>query len=490
MADLEIPADAADHPERPEQSAVTTGPLPFPPAPDQAGAASDAGVTSDPVAPALPPECDAGALAEPERRADPRSHAAGCWSILLPLSVFFAVLLLAAYLAPALLTRWQLAQAAAEAEAAYQRRHAELKAEAEAADARLDLLDRRTQLVSLGYRELVRKVAPIVVNVTNFKAAHGAELGGLHKRHLIYDPDTDRHYFRAGSGSGLIVKPRLILTNHHVVKEAERLRVTLASGRSLTVGREQVTVDPLTDLAVIRLPADGPGAAREEFDQTAEFANSDKDVEPGDLVVAVGSPLGLRNTVTQGIISAKGRLLPNMIDGVELLQTDTHINPGNSGGPLFDLRGRVVGINVAISSDTGGSQGIGWVIPSNTASEIFTKLAAGGEIVRGFLGVALDNVSPEEARKLRLEDGGGIRVLEVVPDSPAARAKVRRGDVIVAFDKEVLKHEDPSGHLRQKIMEMPIGRRVSVEVLRGGARHTLHVEIGRRPDRLSRPTEK
>jgi S1-C subfamily serine protease len=489
MADLERPADA-DHPERPEQSAVTTGFLPFPPAHDQAGPDSEAGVASAPVAAALLPESDTGAVPEPERRPVPPSHAAGCWSILLPLSVFLAVLLLAAYVAPALLARWQLAQAAAEAEAVYQRRRAELKAEAEAADARLELLDRRTQLVSLGYRELVRKVTPIVVNVTNFRQAHGAELGGPRKRHLVYDPDTDRHYLQAGSGSGLIVRPRQILTNYHVVKDAERLRVTLASGRSLSVGREQVTEDPLTDLAVIRLPEDGPGAAREEWNQTAEFANSDKDVEPGDLVVAVGSPLGLKNTVTQGIISAKGRLLRNMLDTVELLQTDTHINPGNSGGPLFDLRGRVVGINVAIASETGGSQGIGFVIPSNTAREIFTKLAAGGEVVRGFLGVLLEEVSPEEARKLGLEDCGGIRVVEVVPDSPASRAKVHRDDVIVAFDKEALKQDNPSGHLRQKVMETPIGRKVPVEVLRGGARRTLHIEIGRLPDRLSRPSGK
>src|SRR5262249_40593506 len=159
------------------------------------------------------------------------------------------------------------------------------------------------------------------------------------------------------------------------------LRVTFASGRwaAVPVSSRTVATDPLTDLAVIRLPAASDAGLRHDFNVTAEFADSDKDVQVGDWVLAVGSPLGLKETVTAGIISAKGRIL-GMLDMVELLQTDAAINPGNSGGPLFDQHGRVAGINVAIASETGGNQGLGFAIPSNTAREIFAKLAEKGEV--------------------------------------------------------------------------------------------------------------
>src|SRR5439155_20385879 len=142
-------------------------------------------------------------------------------------------------------------------------------------------------------------------------------------------------------------------------------------------------------------------AGREDLNASAEFADSDKDVHVGDWALAIGSPLGLRQTVTQGVISAKGRVL-GMLDLVELLQTDAAINPGNSGGPLFDQYGRVVGINVAIASDNGGNQGIGFAIPSNTARRIAAQLLEEGEVQRGYLGIALDEVPPAQARDQKI----------------------------------------------------------------------------------------
>lgn len=254
------------------------------------------------------------------------------------------------------------------------------------------------QLTSLGFREVVRKVAPHVVNVTSFKDMPKDHIV-FGKSAVLYDPDTDRRYLETGVGSGIVLRPGVILTNHHVVKGAERLRVTFASGQVLTVPRSAVAADDITDLAIIRLPAQLPAGLKEEAEATAIFADSDKDVEVGDWALAIGSPLGLRQTVTQGVISAKGRLLEPTFDLVELLQTDAAINPGNSGGPLFDQHGRVMGINVAIASDDKGhSQGIGFAIPSNTVKKIGEELLAKGAVRRGYLGVALDELPGPMAR--------------------------------------------------------------------------------------------
>jgi S1-C subfamily serine protease len=426
----------------------------------------------------------AGSAASPVPLTRPGPEArTSWWSLLLPLTAFLSVVLLAAYAASVLLVRWHLAEGQALAEAAYMKRKAELKAEAEAADQRLDLLDRRTHLVSLGFRETVRKVTPAVVNVGNLRAPRAADATPLLKPHLHLDPRDGKHYLQVGTGSGLLVKAGYVLTNEHVVKGAQRLLVTFASGRSVGVPVERVATDPLTDLAVIHLPEDLPAGLREDADVTAAFANSDRDIERGDLVLALGSPLGLKQTVTHGIISAKGRLL-SMLDTVELLQTDAPINPGNSGGPLFDQYGRVVGINVAIASETGGNQGIGFVIPSNTARAIFDMLAGQGEVVRGFIGAALEEVPAEQARRLGLGDGGGVLVSRVVPGFPAEQAGLQPGDVVFRYNGEPISADHPGRHLRQRILESPVGRRVSVEVRRQGERHTLTIEIGRRPAKM------
>lgn len=402
---------------------------------------------------------------------------------LFTLAVLITVGLLALYAVPLLMVRWRLLEAQAEAEAAYLKRRAELKAEAEHADQRLQLLDKRSHLVSLGFREVVRLVTPKVVNVTSFREPGPFEPDGLARPNMIFDSDKGKHYIPAGVGSGLIVKPGLILTNHHVIRNSAYLRVTFASGQAISLEPTAVAADPLTDLAVLRLPSDPPADLKPDFEQTAEFADSDKDVQRGDLVLAVGSPLGLKHTVTHGVISAKGRLL-SMLDLVELIQTDAPINPGNSGGPLFDQYGRVAGINVAIASETGGNQGIGFAIPSNIARDIFKALAEKGEVVRGFIGVGLEELTSDQARKLGLDRNAGVLVTRVMPGLAAAKAGLKVGDVIVAYNNNNVAGSQPLRNLRQRIIDTPVGSQVPVTIQRNGQRQTLTVEIGRRPNDL------
>jgi serine protease Do len=341
------------------------------------------------------------------------------------------------------------------------------------------------QLTSLGFREVVRKVAPHVVNVASFKEAgkHQAVFG---KVSVLYDPETDTRYLETGVGSGIVIQPGVILTNHHVVQNAERLRITFASGQVIALPRSAVAADDITDLAIIRMPANLPAGLKAEADAVALFADSDKDVQVGDWALAIGSPLGLRQTVTQGVISAKGRLLEPTFDLVELLQTDAAINPGNSGGPLFDQHGRVVGINVAIASDDHGkAQGIGFAIPSNTVKKIADELLAKGEVRRGFLGVALDELPVALARALHIDEGA-IVLKEVTPRQPAADAGLLAGDIVVRVNQEALSRQQPVRHFRQLIVDLEPGAKAALEIIRDQQRQTVEVTIGRRPAQLGK----
>jgi serine protease Do len=418
----------------------------------------------------------------PEEISTPSSpvrRAASPWLLraLSLLSLVFIVL----YFTPYLLYHWRTIEARGESEAFYARRRAELRAEADHADERLAVLDRRVNLTSLGFREVSRKVRPWVVNVATYREPRPDERA-LAKKGFFHDPDNDRLYMQAGVGSGLLVQPGVVLTNNHVVHEATRLRISLPSGRSIAMDPRDIRIDAVTDLAVVQLPAGLPEALRQETNVQCEFADSDKDVHVGDWALAVGSPLGLRQTVTQGIISAKGRQL-HLLDLVELLQTDAAINPGNSGGPLFDQLGRVVGINVAIASDNGGNQGIGFAIPSNTARKICDQLLAVGEVPRGYLGIALSEVTAILTRQLKL-DTGAVLVREVVPGEAGAVAGLRGGDVIVGLGREPLHVVQPVRHLRQLIVDVEPGTEITLSILRDGARRELPVKVGKRPANL------
>jgi S1-C subfamily serine protease len=386
---------------------------------------------------------------------------------MIPSLFLMSFVLLILYTVPYLLYHWRILDAHAEAETFFMKRRAELKAEAEHADQRLDLLDKRVHLTSLGFREVVRKVAPNVVNVVNYREPSTAELKFLEKKKsIIYDPDNDKKYMQSGVGSGLIIKPGVILTNYHVVKGAQRLRVSFASGQSIGIDANAVIADAITDLAVIRLPENLPAALKEEAQQSAVLADSEKDVQVGDWVLAIGSPHGLRQTVTHGVISAKGRLL-GMLDLVELLQTDAAMNPGNSGGPLFDQHGRVVGINVAIVSENGGSQGLGFAIPSNTVKKIADQLIANGRVVRSgraYLGVRVATIV-----------GGGVLVSAIVPGGPAAKAGIKVGDVVLAANEQPTPTADV---LVSVLADLHPGQKVPVRLLRHGKKLTVTVTLG------------
>jgi S1-C subfamily serine protease len=406
------------------------------------------------------------------------------WNWVLPgtLLMLLAFMLLAFGL-PYLNYHWRLLDARAEAEAFFMKRRAELKADAEHADERLDVLDKRVHLTSLGFREVVKKVTPHVVKVANYRELTTEEVKKLErKKFVVHDPDNDKKYLETGFGSGLIIKPGVILTNFHVVKGADRVRVSFASGQSVGVDWSEVVPDAITDLAVLRLPSDLPAGVKEDAQNAAVFADSDKDVQVGDWALAIGSPLGLRQTVTHGVISAKGRLL-GMLDLVELLQTDAAINPGNSGGPLFDQRGRVVGINVAIVSDNGGNQGLGFAIPSNTAKRIAEQLLTKGVVSRGYLGIAMEELSVAQAKALKIDDGGVI-VKEVVKNEAGSKAGLVIGDIILKVNKESLSRLQPIRHFRQLVVDLEPGSEVTLEVWRDEERRQVSVTVGKRPAHL------
>jgi S1-C subfamily serine protease len=387
--------------------------------------------------------------------------------------------LLALYRAPELSARWRLMEEQIAADTVFLKREAELKAESEAAERNLAVLDRQVRLVSLGFREVARKVAPVVVNLTNEKEVQKAS----GRRRTFYDYESDRTFQEVAEGSGILVPNGYVLTNHHVVHGAERLRITFASGRWLAVAPEAVASDPLTDLAVVRLPPADSAPFQPDYLVTAEFADSDKDVQVGDWVLAAGSPFGLKQTVTAGIVSAKGRVELGILDQVELLQTDAAINPGNSGGPLFDQRGRVIGVNVAIASVTGGNQGVGFAIPSNAVKEVMEQLLSKGEVVRGFLGVAMQEVPPGLERRLGIEGTGGVIVSQVGEESPAERAGIRKGDLIVRFNGQPVGGGNAISLLRQRIARTPVEQTVPLELVRQGERLTLDVTIAKRRDK-------
>jgi serine protease Do len=427
-------------------------------------------------------------------RPEPQAPVPSRWPALLAVCLLISVLVavIGLVIGPGVVGRWRSADADAEANAAYLKRQAELKAEAEAADVMLTKLDSKEKLLSLGFRAVARKVTPAVVNVSNEREVNAArEAPRPGQRPRFFDYNKNRTYEEVGVGSGIVVKPGLVLTNNHVVRGAQRLRVTFASGNWVAVNVDprgedydarSLATDPLTDLAVIRLP-EGK-VKKTDYDVTASFADSDKDVQVGDWALAVGSPLGLEQTVTLGIISAKGRVLSSL-DMVEVLQTDAAINPGNSGGPLFDQYGRVVGINVAIASKTGTNVGIGFAIPSNTAKDIFRQLAEQGVVERGYIGVLLQDLPGAEADKLHLGDNvGGVIVSEVTPGGPADEAGLQVGDIVIAFNKQKLGSHTPFKQLRRLIVNTRPGTAVSIEVVRDGKHLTKEITVGKRPPQV------
>jgi serine protease Do len=274
-----------------------------------------------------------------------------------------------------------------------------------------------------------------------------------------------RQFKQHGLGSGVIVSPDgYILTNNHVVQDADKIRVTLMDKREFTA--RVIGTDPKTDLALIKINAGKPLPY-------STLGDSDK-VEVGDWVMAIGNPFGFNLTVTAGIVSAKGRALGGNYD--DFIQTDASINPGNSGGPLFDTQGRVVGINSAIYSSTGNNAGIGFAIPIDLAKSVMDQLREHGRVIRGWLGVRVQEVTPELAKSFGLPAPEGALVAGVEKDTPASKAGIQRGDIIVKFGGRVLHDEH---ELPEAVAQAPIGKSVPIEIIRNGKPMTLSATIAK-----------
>jgi Do/DeqQ family serine protease len=274
-----------------------------------------------------------------------------------------------------------------------------------------------------------------------------------------------------GMGSGVVFTPDgAILTNNHVVEEALTINVRLRDGRYLPaklVGR-----DPATDLAVVRVEANGLTPAK--------FADSDA-TRVGEWVVAIGSPFGLGYTVTAGVLSAKGRGGLGMNDIEDYLQTDASINPGNSGGPLCNLQGDVIGINTMI---VGRGQGIGFAVPSNMAQRVATQIIKTGHVSRAWLGLSVQDLTPELAQAMHLALSAGALVNSVAPDGPAYRANVRSGDVIASVGG----HPVRDGHdLIHETISHDVGQPVQLEIVRGGQHYGASVTLAERPESTTAP---
>jgi serine protease Do len=275
----------------------------------------------------------------------------------------------------------------------------------------------------------------------------------------------------SGQASGVIVDPEgYIVTNRHVIEGADRITVQLSDGRQRPA--QLIGADEGTDLAVLKINADGLVAAR--------WGDSDR-LEVGELVWAVGNPFGLDRSVTFGIVSAKGRrgIDPSGRESPfqEFLQTDAAVNPGNSGGPLVNIDAEVVGINTAIVGRA--YQGISFAIPSNMAKDVYERIRAQGRVIRGYLGVSLAEVSAQLAEELGIEPRQGAIVVRVAPNSPAAAADIRPGDVIVSWNGHPV--ENPSA-LTLLVARTEIGSRAQVELIRDGEPLTVEVRVGERPD--------
>ncbi|MEX2489211.1 MAG: DegQ family serine endoprotease, partial [Pseudomonadales bacterium] len=323
------------------------------------------------------------------------------------------------------------------------------------------------------FTELVKETSPAVVNIS---ATREAKSPG-HDRFSEQDvPEFFRRFFenmprerapRPSAGSGFIIsEDGYILTNHHVVKDADEIVVALSDRRERIA--EIVGADPLSDLALLKIDAqDLP---------TVKMGNSDN-LEVGEWVVAIGSPFGFEYSVTAGIVSAKGRSLPNSNSNyVPFIQTDVAINPGNSGGPLFNLDGEVIGINSQIFTRSGGFMGLSFAIPIDVAMNVVEQLKEKGSVSRGWLGVLIQKVDRDLAESFGLKKPAGALVTRVYPDSPAAKAGLKEGDIILEFDD---RHIDLSSELPHIVGRTKAGSEVDVVVVRDGERISLDVTVGK-----------
>jgi serine protease Do len=331
------------------------------------------------------------------------------------------------------------------------------------------------QDLSRTFINLAKQIKPAVVNidvVEKTKRTSSMRLPEGFPQIPGFPPFNDSPRRQKGTGSGVIISSDgYILTNNHVAGDADQINVKLADGREFKA--RLIGKDSETDLAVVKIDAQNLPFAR--------LGNSDN-LEQGEWVIALGSPFGLQQTMTAGIVSATGRDLG--VQGgqfTNFIQTDASINPGNSGGPLVNMQGEVVGINTLIFSQTGTSAGIGFAIPSNLATKVYAQLIKSGKVTRGYLGVYLQPVSPALARTVGYNGTEGAVVGDLTKDdSPAARAGLRSGDVIIAFDGKPVKSPK---QLTEIVADTPVGKASEVKYVRDGRVETTTIRLGERPSK-------
>ncbi len=327
----------------------------------------------------------------------------------------------------------------------------------------VDILSRTNQAMS----EVAAAVRPAVVNISMSQTVHMRNMPFFDDpffKQFFGDRGRPRDYKQYGLGSGVIVaKDGFIVTNYHVVRDADEIRVRLSDKREFK--GKVVGADAKTDLAVVKIDASNL--------PVLPLGDSEK-IRVGDTVIAVGNPFGLNQTVTSGIVSAKGRADVGLADYEDFIQTDAAINPGNSGGALVNIMGELIGINTAIVSSSGGYQGVGFAIPSNMVKTVMESLIKKGKVVRGWLGVSIQPLTPELSKELGVKSDKGALIADVVEDGPAARAGLQRGDVVTKIDGKDI--TDVSA-LKNIVASIPPGRAVKVEYLRGGETKTAAVTI-------------
>lgn len=331
---------------------------------------------------------------------------------------------------------------------------------------------------------IAKAVTPAVVNISTMR--QGRESGQGHS--TPFDDPFFRRFFgdeffrrfeapkerkERSLGSGVIVDATgLIVTNNHVVNKADEIKVLLSDKREFKA--KLVGTDSKTDLALLRVEAENL--------HTIPWGDSDA-LEVGEFVLAVGNPFGLNQTVTMGIVSAIGRASMGIAEYEDFIQTDAAINPGNSGGALVNVRGELIGINTAIFSQSGGNMGIGFAVPSAMARSVLEQLIKGGKVVRGWLGVSIQELSPELAQQFGITETKGVLVSEVLDGSPAKRAGLERGDVILEYDRKPV--ESPS-QLRNAVARTTVGKKTTIKYVRDKRTKTVEIAIDEQPKSVAK----
>ena len=332
--------------------------------------------------------------------------------------------------------------------------------------------------------EISKSVTPSVVNISTTRVVKGGEEtptfpfdDPLFRRFFGEEPSrrpgVPRERKEQSLGSGVIVDPSgLIITNNHVVSKADEIKVLLGDKREFK--GKVVGSDPKSDLALIRIDAkDLPSVT---------WGDSSK-LQVGEYVLAIGNPFGLNQTVTMGIVSAVGRANVGITDYEDFIQTDAAINPGNSGGALVNTHGEVVGVNTAIFTQSGGYMGIGFAVPSNMVKSVMESLIKSGKVIRGWLGVSIQEVTPQLAKEFGLKEARGALIGDVLPGSPAEKAGFQRGDVIIEFMGQDIAN---STHLRNLVARTPVGAKGKVKVVRDKKEKEMEVTIDEQPKEIAR----